>query len=24
VLEREWENRTGEWVYEKLELRAAK
>lgn len=24
VLEREWENRTGEWVYEKLELRASK
>jgi hypothetical protein len=24
VLGREWENRTGEWVYEKLELRAAK
>jgi hypothetical protein len=24
VLEREWENRTGEFVFEKLELRAAK
>ncbi len=24
VFEREWENRTGEWVYEKLELRASK
>lgn len=24
VMEREWENRTGEWVFEKLELRASK